>query len=286
MEIKKAIRRVVFWISLSLLFNIGIYIFLGPEKALEYLGGYIIEETLSLDNLFLFLIIFESFNIPLRYQKRVLNYGIAGAIILRLIFVVLGVSIVNKFSWILYIFGVLLLVSGIKMIKNNNEESKDFKESLLIKILGKIVPITQNIEGEKFFVRKNKVLYATPLFAILFLIEGSDILFAIDSIPAIFSITTDIFIVYTSNIFAILGLRSLYFVLVKVHESFKYVKHGVALILTFTGLKLTVLIVGIHIPITVSLMVIFTILIGSVVISILDSKTKKKERKKYIVWLY
>lgn len=276
MEIKEALKRVIFWVSLSLIFNLGIYIFLGQEKALEYLAGYVIEETLSLDNLFLFLLIFESFNIPINYQKRVLNYGIFGAIILRLIFVVLGVSIVNKFGFILYIFGVLLLISGIKMLMNKNESEKDYKNSFFIRLLSKFIPITRSLEGEKFFVRKKNILYATPLFAILFLIEGSDVLFAIDSIPAIFSVTTDAFIVYTSNIFAILGLRSLYFVLVKVHQNFSYVKHGVALILTFTGLKLIVLMFNIHIPIGVSLLVILTLLVGSILISIIDSKFRKE----------
>lgn len=276
METKKAIRWVIFWISLSLIFNLGIYIFLGQEKALEYLGGYVIEETLSLDNLFLFLIIFESFNIPINYQKRVLSYGIFGAIILRFIFVVLGVNIVNKFGFVLYLFGILLLISGIKMLKDNGGKEKDFKNSILIKMLSKVIPITRNLEGEKFFIRKDKILYATPLFAILFLIEGSDVLFAIDSIPAIFSITTDPFIVYTSNIFAILGLRSLYFILVKVNQYFKYVKQGVALILTFTGLKLIVLIFNIHIPTIVSLMVIMTLLGGSILLSIISSKVTKE----------
>ncbi|MEF9934508.1 MAG: TerC/Alx family metal homeostasis membrane protein [Clostridium sp.] len=279
METKKAIRWVVFWISLSLIFNIGIYFTMGADKALEYFGGYIIEESLSLDNLFLFLIIFQSFNVPPAYQRRVLNYGIAGAIILRLIFVVLGVSIVNQFSWILYVFGFILIYSGIKMLADKENEKKDYSNSVFIKILSKIVPITKNLEGEKFFVRKNGILYATPLFAILFLIEGSDVIFAIDSIPAIFSITTDPFIVYTSNIFAILGLRSLYFVLVSVNENFKYVKHGVALILTFTGIKLAVLMFNIHIPIVVSLMVIFSLLAGSILLSYIAAKKSSSQKK-------
>lgn len=279
MDIKKSLKWVIFWIGLSLVFNIGIYIFLGEQKALEYLGGYIIEETLSLDNLFLFLVIFESFKIPVNYQRKVLNYGIFGAIVLRLIFIILGVNIVNKFQWILYIFGFTLIISGIKMIKESGGEEKDFRKSIFIKLLSKIIPITNKLEGEKFFVRNNKVLYATPLFAILFLIECSDLIFAVDSIPAIFSITTDPFIVYTSNIFAVMGLRSLYFVLVNVHSRFKYVKDGVALVLIFTGIKLSALIIDIHIPIVVSLMVIFTLLIGSVVISILFNDKDKVSRK-------
>lgn len=275
MKVSKAVKWVFFWVALSLVFNMGIYIFLGEEKALQYLGGYVIEETLSLDNLFLFLIIFESFKIPVNYQRRVLKYGIIGAVVLRLIFVVVGVQVVSRFSWILYVFGFFLLITGISMLKKDEEEQKDFKKSLLIRLLSKIIPVTPKLDGEKFFVRKNKVLYATPLFAALFLIEGSDVLFAIDSIPAIFSITTDSFIVYTSNIFALLGLRSLYFVLVGMNQNFKYMKQGIALILTFTGLKLSVLVFGIHIPIAVSLMVIFTLLVGSILLSIISNKRNR-----------
>lgn len=267
MSTKKALLWVAFWIGLALCFNVGIYFFMGKEKALEFLGGYIIEKSLSIDNLFLFIIVFSSFGIKPEYQRRVLNYGIAGALILRLIFVVLGVTIVNMFHWVLYVFGAILIISGIKMMFKH-DENENFKESKIIKLLGKIIPITDKLEGEKFFVRKNKVLYATPLFAILILIEFTDIIFAIDSIPAVFSITTDVFIVYTSNMFAILGLRSMYFVLGKLHEKFKYVKYGVALILTFTGIKLSVLFFDIKIPIELSLGIIFTILAGSIVASL------------------
>lgn len=276
MSTKKALLWVAFWIGLALCFNAGIYFFMGKEKALEFLGGYIIEQSLSIDNLFLFIIVFTSFGIKPEYQRRVLNYGIAGAIILRLIFVVLGITIVNMFEWVLYVFGVILIISGIKMMFKH-DENENFKESKIIKLLGKIIPITDKLEGEKFFVRKNKVLYATPLFAILILIEFTDIIFAIDSIPAIFSITTDAFIVYTSNIFAILGLRSMYFVLGRLHEKFKYVKYGVALILTFTGIKLSVLMFHIKIPIELSLVIIFTILAGSIVASLAFSSKQPSD---------
>ncbi|MCX8131515.1 MAG: TerC family protein [Clostridia bacterium] len=276
MSAKKALLWVAFWISLALCFNAGIYFFSGKEKALEFLGGYIIEQSLSIDNLFLFIIVFSSFGIKPEYQKRVLNYGIAGAIILRLIFVVLGVAIVNMFHWVLYVFGAILIISGIKMMIKH-DESENYKESRIIRLLGKIIPVTDKLEGEKFFVRKNNILYATPLFAILILIEFTDIIFAIDSIPAIFSITTDPFIVYTSNIFAIMGLRSMYFVLGKLHEKFRYVKYGVALILTFTGIKLSALIFDLHIPIEWSLGIIFTILIGSIFISLAFTKKEQPE---------
>lgn len=278
MQTKKAVKWVLFWIGLALIFNLGVFIIQGQTKALEFLGGYMIELSLSIDNLFLFLILFSSFGIPSKYQRKVLNYGIIGAIVLRLVFILLGINIVNKIHWILYIFGLILIFSGIRMMKKEEKET-DFKQSKLIRLLNRIIPVTDTIDGEKFFIRKNNILHATPLFAILLLIEFSDILFAIDSIPAIFSITTDPLIVYTSNIFAILGLRSLYFVLGALQEKFKYVKYGVALILTFTGVKLSILFFKIEIPIVVSLLIIFGILICSIIVSILISKLKGNTNK-------
>lgn len=271
MTIKKALLWVGIWVGLALCFNAGIYVFMGKEKALEFLGGYIIEQSLSIDNLFLFLLVFGSFGISAQYQRRILNYGVAGAIILRLLFVVLGVAIINMFHWVLYIFGIILIVSGIKMM-SKHEESPDFKNSKIIKVLNRLIPVTNHLEGQKFFVKKNRILYATPLLAILVLVEFTDIIFAIDSIPAIFSITTDPFIVYSSNIFAIMGLRSMYFVLGKLHEKFSLVKYGVALILIFTGIKLAVLYFYIEIPLEISLTVIFLILILSIVASVFHKK--------------
>ena len=268
MGTQKVFLKLCYWGGLALIFNIGIYFFMGQEKAVEFLGGYIIEQSLSLDNLFLFLIIFKSFGIEPRFQNRILNYGIIGAIILRLIFIVLGVSIINRFHWMLYVFGIILIISGIKML-TNSEKIKDFKESFLFRALKRIIPITENLQGEKFFILKNKRLYATPLFAILVVIEGSDIIFAMDSIPAIFSITRDLFIVYTSNIFAILGLRNMYFLLERLQSSFSLVKYGVALILIFTGVKLSLLFFNIEISIIYSLLVILSILALSIIFSIM-----------------
>ena len=271
MSTKRALSWVTFWISLALCFNTGIFFILGQEKALEFLGSYVLEQSLSIDNLFLFLLVFSSFGIRPEYQRRVLNYGIMGAIILRLIFIVLGVTVVNLFHWVLYIFGCVLIFSGMRMAFKK-EAAESVKDSKIIKFLGRIIPITDTLRGEKFFVRIKGTLYATPLFAILILIEFTDIIFAIDSIPAIFSITTDIFIVYTSNIFAILGLRSMYFVLGALHERFKYVKYGVALILIFTGVKLLVLMFHIVIPIGLSLTTILSILVGSIFLSLIISR--------------
>ncbi len=274
MSTKKALLWVAFWIGLAMVFNVGVYIFMGQEKALEFLGGFVIEKSLSIDNLFLFIMVFSSFGIKPEYQRRVLNYGIAGALVLRLIFVLLGVTIINKFHWMLYIFGAILIFSGIKMMFGH--EDNNVKDSRITKLLGKLIPVSDSLEGDRFFVRKNKVLYATPLFAVLIVIEFTDIIFAVDSIPAIFSITLDPFIVYTSNIFAIMGLRSMYFVLGNLHEKFKYVKYGVALILTFTGVKLSLLMFHIKIPVELSLVVIISILALSIAASVMiNGKTKK-----------
>lgn len=268
MSIKKAVSWVAFWFSLAMAFNIGIYFIKGKQAALEFLGGYIIELSLSVDNLFLFLLIFCCFGIPPVYQRRVLNYGIVGAVLMRLFFIVVGIAMVNRFHWILYIFGLILIVSGIRMFRHQ-EECTDFRDNLMLRLLKKIMPVSDTLHGEKFFVRINNVLHATPLFAILFLVEGSDLVFAIDSIPAVFSITRDPFIVYTSNIFAILGLRNMYFVLERLHESFRYVKYGVACILVFTGIKLSVLFFHIEIPLLVSLLTIISLITISIIASIL-----------------
>lgn len=274
MSTKKSLLHLSFWVGLALIFNIGIYVFMGHEQAMAFLGGYVIEQSLSLDNLFLFLLIFESFSLKPEYQKRVLTFGIIGAVILRFIFVMLGISIVNEFHWMLYIFGILLLVSGFKMFFKHDNDS-NIKDSKILKALNKVIPVSDKLDGEKFFTRKNGILYATPLLAILILIEGSDIIFAIDSIPAIFSITTNPFIVYTSNIFAILGLRNLYFILEKLHNNFAYVKYGVACILVFTGIKLSIAFFHIEISVLVSLITIFTILIISIIASMFKREKEK-----------
>jgi len=286
MTMKKALSWMAFWVSLAVAVGLGIYFwpqdatgFLGwmqqqfgitggHQKALEYFAGYVIEMSLSLDNLFLFLIIFGAFGIPTKYQRRVLNYGIMGAVILRLIFIVLGVKLVESFAWVLPIFGLLLIFSGFQMFFKEEEETRDFSENKVIKALGKIIPITDKLEGEKFFVKQNGIRYATPLLAILVLIESSDIIFAIDSIPAIFSVTQDPVIIYTSNIFAIMGLRSFYFLVEKLQKAFHLVKYGVAAILVFTGIKLGILIFHMHISIEISLAVIFGLLLLSILASV------------------
>lgn len=240
---------------------------MGRDKALEFLGGYVLEQSLSIDNLFMFLLVFTSYGIKQHQQRRVLNYGIIGAALLRLVFILFGVAVVSLFHWVLYIFGFVLIISGMGIIFKD-EADTDFRDKKILKLLGRFIPITDRLYGERFFVRKGRTLYATPLFAIIILIESTDIIFAIDSIPAIFSITTDVFIVFTSNIFAILGLRSLYFALGSLQKKFRYVKYGVAMILTFTGLKLVITAFGINIPVPASLGIIASILLVSIFLSL------------------
>ncbi|MFW2502247.1 TerC/Alx family metal homeostasis membrane protein [Clostridium diolis] len=274
MKARRHLLNLIFWISLSILFNIIIYYTRGETSAIEYFGGYIVEMSLSLDNLFLFLMIFSSFRIQEEYQERILLYGVIGAMVLRLIFILLGVAMVNKFSFILSIFGVLLLLSGAKIFLREDDNIQ-FHDNLAVKILRRIMPITNVLHGNKFFVRQNKIIYATPLFIVLLIIEFSDIIFAIDSIPAIFSITTDTFIVYTSNIFAILGLRSMYYILEKMNNMFKFMKYGVGCILIFTGIKLVILFWEIEISVTNSVLIILSILLASILISLLLSEFDK-----------
>lgn len=267
----KNMKILFFWILAALLFNLGIWIFMGKAAAVDFLGGYLIEMSLSIDNVFVFLMIFMSFGINEHAQHRVLAWGIIGAIILRFIFVFFGVALVKKFEWILYIFGVLLIFSGGKMFRNEDEE-KDPHDNKILKLMKKFIPMTDYFVDEKFFVKENAVRMATPLFGVLVIIESSDIMFAIDSVPAILSVSKDIFIVYTSNIFAILGLRQLFFVIEHMHEKFAYVKYGVAAILIFTGVKMVAGIINLHISTVFSICFILVILILSIIISVILSK--------------
>lgn len=262
---------------LSILFNIFIFYTKGQTAAYEYFGGYIIELSLSVDNLFLFLMVFSSLKIKEEYQGKVLFYGIVGAMILRLIFILLGVAIISKFSFLLSLFGFILLLSGLKMIFK--ETDTDFNKSPMIKVIKNIIPITNELKGEKFFVRKNKTIYGTPLLVALLLIEFSDIIFALDSIPAIFSVTTDSFIVYTSNIFAILGLRSMYYILQKMNSIFCLMKYGIGCILIFVGLKLILQLFHIEISTTISILIILSVILTSILLSLIWSSLAKKIKK-------
>ena len=248
----------------------------GSQSGLEFAAGYLIELSLSVDNLFVFMSIFMAFGIKEEVQHRVLNWGIIGAIVLRFIFIFFGLKLVMAFEWILYIFGAILIINGIKMIVGKDEETKP-EESRIIRAVGKVLPMTDSFHGKNFMVKVDGKHLFTPLFAILCLVEGSDIIFAIDSVPAVFSVSTDLIIVYSSNIFAILGLRQMYFVLEHIQERFKYVKYGVGVLLMFTGVKLLSLIFDFHISTVVSICIIFSVIFISVIVSIAVSKHQEKK---------
>lgn len=231
------------WIVIALFVDLLLFLTAGQEIALDFLGGYLIELSLSADNLFVFLSIFTSFGVPERLRHRVLRYGIIGAAFLRMIFILFGAAVVSRFGWILYFFGAILIWNGLKMLREQQEELPDRKNSLGLRLVKKIVPVTEEYSGVHFFIKKEaangrKRWYATPLFVVLVVIELSDIIFAIDSVPAVFSVTTNPLLVYSSNLLAVLGLRQLYFGLEKLAKRFLYVKYGISLVLMFTGAKL------------------------------------------------
>lgn len=278
MSPQKALKWVIFWISLALAFNVGVYYFMGTQKAIEFLTGYIIEESLSVDNLFVFLILFKYFKIPPEFQRRVLNWGIVGVIILRGVFILLGAALISNFGFILYLFGAILIYSGFKMAFGKEQEINP-EDNRTIKIFKRFYKVTHEYDGDKFFTVKNGVKYATPLFVCLLAIESTDVVFAIDSIPAIFAITTDPFIVFSSNILAVLGLRSMYFLLSAIADKFTFVKKGVGIILCYVGIKMLVPIAfpGYHIPVWISLCVILGVLLFSVIVSIVQNRRQTQE---------
>lgn len=260
------------WISTALLFNVFIYFYLpdGHQKGIEFLTGYLIEYSLSVDNLFVFLMIFSVMNIAGKNQPHVLKWGILSAIVFRIIFILAGVGLVTLFHPIIYLFGIILLYAAYKMAFGG-EEKIDYEKNPFIKLIKKYFNILPNYEGRKFFVKKERKLYVTSLFLTLLLIETSDIVFAVDSIPAVIAITHDPFIIITSNIFAVLGLRSLYFALAGIVELFHYLKYGVAFILFFVGIKM-LLSEYIHIQTELSLGVILFSLAASIIMSLLHKK--------------
>jgi len=276
MTMKSALVGCAFWIGMAVVFNIAIYYLLGQAKALEFLTGYLIEESLSVDNLFVFIMIFGFFKIQPKHQHKILFWGIIGAVVMRAIFIFAGVAIIEKFAWIMYIFGAFLVYTGVHMLFEKEDE-KEFnpENNVMIRIFKKFIPITHDMAGENFFVRKNKILYATPFFIALLFIEISDLIFAIDSIPAVLSVSKDPFIVYTSNIFAILGLRSLYFALHGFMAYFHYLKYALSGILTFIGTKMCLNEFAVEfgheslkISNTASLLVIISLLTISIVMSV------------------
>jgi tellurite resistance protein TerC len=258
------------WICLALLFNIAIYYWKGPEIALEFLTGYLIEYSLSVDNIFVFVVIFSSFCIAPKQQHRVLFWGILGAVIMRGIFIITGSALMERFSWIVYIFGVFLIFTGIKL--GFKKESVPHPEkNPIIRLACRFLPLSTDADDEKFFIKQAGRWLFTPLFLVLLTIETTDMVFALDSIPAIFGITNDLFVIFTSNVFAILGLRSLYFLLARVVGKFYYLQISLAIILIFIGTKMLIA-HFFNIPIVISLLVIVTVLIGGIIVSLLRER--------------
>ena len=268
------VKWLVIWIAAAIVFNIGVLFVEGEVRAQEFLAGYLTELSLSIDNVFVFLMIFRSFGISEHAQHRVLAWGIIGAIVLRFLFVVFGIALITTFEWVVWVFGAFLVGQGVRMWLP--EKEKDPHNSVIIKTVAKIFPMTKEFHGDKFMVTENGKRMITPLLAVLILIEGSDIIFAVDSVPAVLSISTDLFVVYTSNIFAILCLRQLFFVIEHVESKFEYVKYGVAFILIFTGVKMLSSAFGFHIPTFASILVIGGILILSILVSVLISNRKEQ----------
>jgi tellurite resistance protein TerC len=268
---KESITWTVVWITLAMIFNAGVAHYLGAQKGLEFFTGYVIEKSLSVDNVFVFALLFSYFAVPHQYQHKVLFWGILGALVMRAGMIFLGAALIAKFAWIIYVFGAFLILTGIKMIVKREEEFHP-EQNPLVRWFKRLMPVTNDYRGDRFFVRENGVRLATPLFLVLLLVEFSDVIFAVDSIPAIFAVTTDPFIVYTSNVFAIMGLRSLYFALSGVMNKFHYLKIGLGVVLTFVGVKMLLGHTAWKIDTTVSLGVIVGVLSLSVIASLLWPK--------------
>ena len=291
MKIRNAIwqyKWLYFWIVMACIFGAVIYFWQGPSQSIDYFSGYLIELSLSVDNLFVFLLIFISFGITEHAQHKVLNYGIAGTIILRFLFIFVGISLINMFEWLLWIFGALLVFSGIRLFREEKEDD-DPRDGVMYKIIAKFLPMSADFEGEKFIIRNDGTNYdkssllskrakrlCTPLCVVMVLLLFSDIIFAIDSVPAVISMTRDMFIVYTSNMFAVMGLRQMFFVLEHMHERFQYVRYGVAVILIFTGVKMLLDIFDIHIHNLISIGVILVLLVASIIASVIATRRVQK----------
>jgi len=262
---KEALTWTIVWVTLALIFNGILYYWKGQQQALEFFTGYLVEKALSVDNIFVFIMIFSYFQVPAKYQHKVLFWGILGALVMRVIFIFAGVALIEKFHFTIYIFGAILIYTGYKMF-NHNQAKIDPEKNPVIRFFRKIIPVTPQMHDDKFFVRINGQRFATPLFLVLILIETTDLIFAVDSIPAILAITQDQFIVYTSNVFAILGLRSLYFALAGIVHRFWLLTYGLAIVLLFVGTKM--LLIDVYkIPIAWSLIFIAITITASVVLS-------------------
>jgi tellurite resistance protein TerC len=256
-----------------MIFNVFVLAEFGRERALEFFTAYVIEYSLSVDNIFVFILIFSYFSVKSKYQHKILFWGILGALIMRGIFIFAGITLINKFHWIILIFGGFLLITGIRMLFQK-DTSVDPEKNRLLRIFRRILPVTETLRGDRLFVKENGKLLATPLFMVLLVIESSDLIFAVDSIPAVLAISKETFIVYTSIIFAILGLRSLYFAMSGIMGYFRYLKIGLAFVLTFVGLKMLLSYIHLEIPFILSLTIIVSILLLSVLASVLIKSNK------------
>jgi tellurite resistance protein TerC len=268
---KEAGMWVAIWMTLAMLFAAGLYITNGGDIALLFVTGYLIEQSLSVDNIFVIVMIFSYFRIPARYQHRVLFWGIVGALIMRGFFIALGTLLIQQFAWVLYLFGAFLIFTGIRMAVQQDEEF-DAEKNIVMRSARRFLRVTNEYDGQRFFTARSGQTVATPLFLVLLLVEFTDLVFAVDSIPAIFAVTTDPFLVYTSNVFAILGLRSMYFLLSGIVHRFVYLKYALAVILTFVGAKM-VAVEFVHVPILVSLGVIVVSLGVAIAASLLRPPT-------------
>jgi tellurite resistance protein TerC len=273
-SIKEALLWSIVWMALAFIFNAGVYSWFGATRGLEFLTGYLIEKALAVDNIFVFAVIFSYFAVPVAYQHRVLFWGILGALVLRAIFIVLGAALLQKFHWVIYIFGAFLILTGIKLLLQRDDEIHP-ERNPVFRLFKRMVRSVSEYHSGRFFLSKNGKWYATPLLLVLVSIEVTDVIFALDSIPAIFAVTSDPFIVYTSNIFAILGLRSLYFLLAGVMHKFQYLKIGLALVLAFVGTKMVLADIY-KIPIAASLGVVAALITGSVILSLWRSEKDTK----------
>ena len=274
-QMREAMLWTAFWVSLALCFGAAIYFLYGHGKAIEYVTAYLIEYSLSIDNLFVFMLIFRYFNVPRAYEHKALFWGILMALVTRAIFIFAGVAMINAFSWVMYIFGAFLIFTGMKMALNKQAEVHPDK-NVAIRLLRYVMPVSKNFSGAKFFVVEGGVRYATPMLAVLLALETTDILFAVDSIPAVLAISKDSFIVYTSNVFAILGLRSLFFAIAGLMKLFHLLHYGLAAILSFVGIKMLIE-DFFHVPVAASLLIIVSILAASILSSILWPEKEEGE---------
>ncbi len=271
-EFKPALYQSIFWVSIALGFGVLIYFLQGKELAAQFLSAYVTEKMLSVDNLFVIMLIFSFFKLEEKYHHRVLFWGIMGAIVFRALFITTGSIIIQQFHWVLYIFGALLLYTGIKLLNDKKEEHIDFNNNKIIKLARKYLPFTPNHHNGKFFLKENGKFYFTSLFMIILLVEATDIIFAVDSIPAVFAISQNLFIVFTSNIFAIMGLRALFFLIENVLHRFHHLQKGLAFILVFIGLKMLAGIFHLHLSSMVSFAVIMGALGLSMILSVIFPK--------------